>query len=345
VTGTRLLCVLVGVGLAWSVAPAGACLPSEPVLGGGTEVRALRLLRAAVGVSREQAWTATQHVTTYVDGVPSLTTAHLEHIPGQGSAVRVIPSHDATLTTDVFDAALLSVLDSNYDLSVLRVVRLRGRPAHLVLVSRYGGAVGESVAGRFWIDATTGMVLRRDVLDADGRVQRSSELVGLSVFRPGRELRTVARQLAPSGRRLDQAGLAGLAAQGWQVPPWLPGGLMLYDARVMERSGSQVVHLTYSDGLSTLSVFQQPGVVHATSGGLVRKVGGGTVWQSLDTPVRVVWSSRGRTWTVVSDAPAQVVDDAVGALPHEAPEQRQDGVAPRVWRGMEKVGTWLNPFS
>jgi sigma-E factor negative regulatory protein RseB len=283
-------------------------------------------------------------VTTYIDGVPSLSTAYLEHVPGQGTAVRVVPSTDVPVAADVFDADLLSLLDTNFHLAVTRVEPCRGRPAHLIQVTRPGQHGGAAVAARFWVDTATGLVLRRDVLDGDGRVLRSNELVDLAFARPSATLQA-GRQLTPSGRHLDEVGLADLTSQGWQVPQWLPGGLTLYDARVMERSGGPVVQLAYSDGLSTLSLFQQRGVVRTTSGGLVRRVGKGTVWQSFDTPLRVVWSTRGRTWTVVSDAPAQVVDEAVRALPHEAPTSSQDGIGPRVWRGMSRVGEWLNPFS
>lgn len=344
-TGTRLLCVLLGVGLAWTAVPVGACLPPEPVVAEGEEQRALQLLEKAVDITRSRAWTATQNVTTYVDGVPTFATSHLEHVPGKGSAVRVVPSADVPVAADVFDAELLSLLDANYELGVLRIEPLRGRAAHLLVVSRPGIQGSEGVAARFWVDTETGMVLRRDVLDGDGRVQRSSELVGLSFPAGSTTGAADGRQLAPSGRRLDEPGMAELTGRDWQPPPWLPGGLALYDARVLDRSGAQVLQLAYSDGLSTLSVFQQRGVVQARSGGLVRKMGGGSVWQSFDTPVRVVWSTDGVTWTVVSDASPQLVDDAVRALPHGAPQSSQDGVGPRVWRGMSRVGKWLNPFS
>jgi hypothetical protein len=342
--GRPLACLLVGLGMAWCVGPVRAATAPEPSVVEGDEVGALRLLESAVEVSRSRTWSATQHVTTYVDGVPALSTAYLEHVPGQGTAVRVVPSTDVPVAADVFDADLLSLLDTNFDLEVMRVEPCRGRPAHLIQVSRPGQRGSAAVAARFWVDTATGLVLRRDVLDGDGRVLRSNELLDLAFPRPAASL-ALGRQLVPSGRHLDAVGLAELVQQGWQAPQWLPGGLTLYDARVMERSGGPVVQLAYSDGLSTLSVFQQRGVVRTTSGGLVRKVGRGTVWQSFDTPLRMVWSTRGRTWTVVSDAPPQVVDEAVRALPHEALGSTQDGVGPRVWRGMSRVGAWLNPFS
>ena len=56
-----------------------------------------------------------------------------------------MPQRASSVAADVDDPDLLSLLDSNYDVSVLRLEALRGRPAHLLVVSRpgqHGSAAG-----------------------------------------------------------------------------------------------------------------------------------------------------------------------------------------------------------
>jgi hypothetical protein len=71
---------------------------------------------------------------------------------------------------------------------------------------------------------------------------------------------------------------------------------------------------------------------------------GSTVWVSPGAAEQVVWSGGGRTWTLVSDAPQATIVRAVTALPHTQAGAVDDGLASRTWRGMSRVGSWLNPF-
>ena len=110
-----------------------------------------------------------------------------------------------------------------------------------------------------------------------------------------------------------------------------------------EGDAGDVLQLSYSDGLSTLSLFVQKGELPDKEEGTARPVGGGTVWVSAGTPERIVWAGEGRTWTLLSDAPESTVADALLVLPHtQTPVE--DGAVSRVWRGMAVVGAWLNPF-
>ena len=118
-----------------------------------------------------------------------------------------------------------------------------------------------------------------------------------------------------------------------------------HHARVVEaRMHEDVLQLSYSDGLSTLSLFVQAGELPGDPGGSARPMGGGTVWVSPGATERVVWSGDGRTWTLLSDAPGSTVEDTVLVLPHTAAAVTDDGVLDRAWRGMSRVGSWLNPF-
>lgn len=136
-----------------------------------------------------------------------------------------------------------------------------------------------------------------------------------------------------------------LRADGWQVPPDLPAGFELFDARLsVPVPEEQVLHLAYSDGLSTLSLFAQRGRLgtEPPTGFAAEQVGGRPVWVRSGSPERVVWSGGGRVWTLVSDASPGTVRDAVAVLPRDvAPSQ---GLLPRLGRGAGRMLGMLSPF-
>ena len=124
------------------------------------------------------------------------------------------------------------------------------------------------------------------------------------------------------------------------MPEQLPDGFRLFETR----PSGEVLHLAYTDGLSTLSLFAQDGRLgsEAVDGFAAERVGGRPVWVRRAAPERVVWSGGGRVWTLVSDAPEDAVRAAVGALPRDkAPD---DGLRARLGRGLGRLGGMLNPF-
>jgi sigma-E factor negative regulatory protein RseB len=193
------------------------------------------------------------------------------------------------------------------------------------------------VAGRFWVDEASGLLLRREVYGDDGRRLRSSAFVDLEVR---------AATDVPSGQAVDlRAAADELRSQGWRVPDGLPGGFRLFDARLSAPDEPEhVLHLAYSDGLSATSLFAQRGSLGSDRpAGFARdQVGGRPVWVSSGTPRRVVWSGGGAVWTLVSDAPADVVREAVATLPRD--RAQRDGVLARLGRGVGRLATALNPF-
>ena len=129
------------------------------------------------------------------------------------------------------------------------------------------------------------------------------------------------------------------------MPDGLPGGFRLFDARLSAPGEPEhVLHLAYSDGLSTTSLFAQRGALGTTPpDGFERDaVEGRPVWVRAGAPERVVWSGGGAVWTLVSDAPADVVRDAVAALPRDRAER--DGVLARLGRGLGRLASALSPF-
>ena len=77
---------------------------------------------------------------------------------------------------------------------------------------------------------------------------------------------------------------------------------------------------------------------------MVRQVGDATVWEAPGDPEHAVWGASGLTWTLVSEADPTTVDAVILALPHAKQRVATDDLGDRVWRGMARVGSWLNPF-
>jgi sigma-E factor negative regulatory protein RseB len=329
----RLAAVLAGVGAFVTCLPSRAVMPPEPVheeaVADERSAAALAVLSAAAAAARAQVWTGTEEVVSLVSGSAVRSVVTVEHGPGRHSA------------SDAMDSRLFSLLASHYDLQLGAVGLCAGRKARLIEARR---TTDGSVAGRFWVDTRSGLLLRREVLDARGDLLRRSSLVAVQ---PGTSSSPAALATAaltstsPSSERLDEAALQRFERDGWPVLRALPGNLDLYEARWLTDG---VLQLAYSDGLSTLSLFVQRGGMPPIQAGVVRRVGGGTVWQSPGEPERVVWAANGLTWTLVSDVDPELVDRVLVALPHTQGHVAQDGMAPRVWRGMSRVGAWLNPF-
>ena len=328
--------------------PPVAALVTDPGGSGGAAVaarsaEALDLLQTAARTARARAWSGTQHILSTRSGEPRFVALRVQHVPGAGSVAEGLqaPSHPIA-TDDVLDQELLVLLARHYDLRIVGPSVCSGRPARLVEVFRDASKPAR-IAGRFWVDDATGLVVRRDVLDENGSLVRSSEYVSLQVG--AATAKVTGQVLQPSGKRLDEQALAALRRDGWPISGTLPSGLELFEARLHdEDTDTEVLQLSYSDGLSTLSLFVQPGELPEDLSGSARSMAGGTVWVSSGTTERLVWSGGGRTWTLVSDAPDDTVEGAVLTLPHSGAAVVDEGVLERTWRGMSRVGSWLNPF-
>ncbi|HUR51628.1 MAG TPA: sigma-E factor regulatory protein RseB domain-containing protein [Mycobacteriales bacterium] len=325
----RLAAALTGLGALLACPTARASFPLEPTSDDVPVAHrtsgALALLESAAAAAQARTWTGTERVLSLVTGAPVVSVATSNHGPGAHSA------------TDALDARLFSLLAQHYELRVTGSAWCAGHLTRVVEAVRTG--VTRRVAARFWLDRGSGLLLRRDVMDRKGALLRRNELLSMT----SGLVSTSAPSAPPSarGRHLEDAALARLERAGWPVLRALPGHLDLYEARWLPDGALQ---LAYSDGLSTLSLFVQPGQREPVAAGVVRRVGGGSVWEAPGDPERAVWSAEGRTWTLVSDAEPAVVQEVLETLPHVAADEPGDGVAPRVWRGMSRVGAWMNPF-
>jgi hypothetical protein len=130
-----------------------------------------------------------------------------------------------------------------------------------------------------------------------------------------------------------------LFARGWRFPRALPGHLELFAA---DNTSPGYLYLGYSDGLSVVSVFIQSGVLdeERLRGWHAEQRSGHTIWIRDSAGQETIWASGGHVYTVFADAPADMVDAVVAALPHEP--------VPDLWtrlgRGANRLLSWVNPF-
>lgn len=344
----RLLCAAVGAGMLLTALPAFAALESgseerrtaaaDPAAPGTAEGRALALLERAAQAGRRLTWTGTQYTASWRRDAADSALVELHHDPATGP---VLTGGDdgqqsAAGLTPLLDPRMLSRLAGAFALSIVGPGRCTGRDAWIVEAQRPNG----QVAGRFWIDHASGLLLRREVFDDAGRRARSSAFIDLAVTESGTTSGRPAMTARTGGERPAGAAVERLRHAGWHVPDSLPGGFRLLETRL----SGVVLHLAYTDGLSTLSLFAQAGGLGSAppAGFSAEQVDGAPVWVHAATPERVVWSGGDRVWTLVSDAPDDAVRAAVAALPRDqAPD---GGVRARLGRGLARLAGMLNPF-
>lgn len=226
---------------------------------------------------------------------------------------------------------LLALMRQNYVISYAGPGVADGRPARLIEVRRRGG----SLAARYWLDAATGLPLRRDLYDA--RARRFSEdafvRLSLSAGQP-----VPAAGARPWGGRLGTAARAALRAGGWPLPRAVAGGLALFAATQAGTKSGKVVELSYSDGLSVVSVFLQRGRLPARLPGWQPATAAGQQVYTVDPDDQsLAWSAGGYVYTVIADAPASTVRAAVAGL-------RRGSAPPGFWdrmgRGLRRIASW-----
>jgi sigma-E factor negative regulatory protein RseB len=235
---------------------------------------------------------------------------------------------------------LVSLLESHYIVVYAGTGPVGNRPAQIVEAWRDDG----SLAATFWLDNATKLPLEREVFDSQEHVISEDLFINVRV-------ENQAPQSAPASGPADPQGpwttplparqLLALRARGWLVPPNLPGGLSLFTGAQTQTSTGTVLDLGYSDGLSVVSLFEQRGNLAAKLAGWQKiTVAGHQVYAAQPDQRSLTWSSRGMVYTVLADAPAQTVNDVIGALPHDKPP----GFWKRMSRGFARLASWVNPF-
>jgi len=286
------------------------------------------------------------------------TTTEITHLPGRGTVwlVAGAPATSARFSPDgrsgsfADDGRPLTLLRDNY--RVLREAGLdttvAGRAAEAVVAVDSDGTLD----ARYWIDAKTGLLLRKELLDAKGMVRNRT---GFETLRFG--VPTDAVVPAPTKDEwvelLGPTGLATARTHGCACPESLPGGLALLEARQAPAgtvSTMPVVHQLFSDGVATVSLFSIEGALsEADTDGLIARgftrqqlgdhfawVRGGT---SSSPGVTVVWVAKTNVLTLVSDDaedPLATAGAVVAAFP-PVPDPEDSSLWSRIARGWNRI--------
>ncbi len=192
--------------------------------------------------------------------------------------------------------------DHRWTLSVGPGPAVAGRPTQLVEATRSNG----TAAQKLYLDADTNLLLRREVLDARGQVQRSLEFLDLTVD-GGPAIH------APTGVSTHKAVRLDDVPSGYEAPS-TPSGYVLV-GRSRHPNG---VELLYSDGLFTVSVLEQRGELDwdgLANGGVAVEVGGNSARRYAEPGTDVlVWERNGTVFTCVSDAPPDVINAMIAGF-------------------------------
>lgn len=337
---------------------------------GAVEPGVLALLRRSFASQSSLGYAGTQLVSTWDDDGTASAVLDVLHEPGEGmttwphgadasdppqpvaGAVTVPDEPDGASWVGPAGAkAPLDVLLARYDVTAGGSTEVAGRSAHRLDLRRDG-----TLAARLWLDAETGLVLRREVYDGAGRTVQAMSYLELDVTSPPgvsavpadgpADVRSPGADV-PAAR---SAGVAQLRRQGWRCPDEL-AGLPLHDARTMATSAQSggsadatVLHLTYTDGLSTLSLYQQRGRLDraALAGYLDRRVAGHDISVQLGLATRAVWDAGDMVLTVVAERPDEQLPAVVAALP-PAPAASRGWMSTAAQRVLA-AARWITPL-
>jgi sigma-E factor negative regulatory protein RseB len=186
---------------------------------------------------------------------------------------------------------------------------------------------------RFYIDDLTGLVLRHESFDGNGTSRQSLQFTRVWANADGSGL-TAARQVetpAQDERLVSSVDLP------YRAPGRAGDGFRLVARR---RHSGAVVQLSYSDGLLSASVFEQPGRLNWNAlpdGGQPANVGGHpAVAYAMSVGSALVWEHAGIVYTCVADAPKEeLLALAAGVSSHG-----QDGTATRLARVVLAPFAW-----
>ncbi|KOX20913.1 sigma E regulatory protein, MucB/RseB [Nocardiopsis sp. NRRL B-16309] len=311
----------------------------------------MAVLRAAAAADDTVAYTGVRELRGPEELGGETVRIRVVNQPGEGLALAPV-AEDGTAGGYTFavgdssalvalDERLLAMLEDTYEVADHGPTEVDGRAARVVMALRADG----TVAGRFWVDEESGVLLGRTVYEDSGRAALSTRLSGIEFG--GGHWPSDAVGGEPWGDALTADEREELRGKGWVLPEHLTWDLRLVDARSTEHGRRRVVHLVYSDGLSQVSVFAQRGKLgteHPTSlhnGYVGTGEGGRGVTPQHDTifggevgQYQSMWQADGFVYTVLADAPAGLASSAVSALP--GPEG--SGFWARVQRGLSRLG-------
>lgn len=312
---------------------------------------ALRLLRKAVLASRRVAYVGVRVVRALTPSGVQSSAVQVRHVPGQGTRFDAGESTGSSGTGGgsegrwfVADAAAdgaaahpVSRLAGAYDLHMDGSQMIDGRATSVVSASQDG-----AVAARFWIDDHTGLLLRK-AMYVDGELVRWSGYTSIDLT-PQAFMEHLPPQLRTAASTTLSTSIApALNDKGWTCPQWLTKDFKLLALRQVDADGG-VIHAEYTDGLSSVSVFEERGALDASSlaGFRLETLAGRPVYVGEGLPMIVVWQAGDLVMTMVTDAPEQVARQLLARFPHGA-SQGPPSLPSRIGHGLSRIASAVSP--
>jgi sigma-E factor negative regulatory protein RseB len=329
----------------------GAAGPSPVVpITSQASLTGLRLLREAAAACTDVSYRGVQIVAWWGDGGASTSVVEVWHLPGHGTLAQAADTDSEELNPLQAGLAgqqdpdgvlgvsgqLLVLMQANYQVVYTGDGSADNRPAQIVEVRRPNGGL----AARFWLDAATKLPLRRETFDTNARVISEDAFINLTVGQQGLAGMPAAA-VRPWSAQLGRSELAALRARGWPLPERLPGNLVMFASDETSAQGGEIVDLSYSDGLSVVSLFVQRGALPQAMPGWRRvTLSDRTLYATGPGYRSLAWSAHGYVFTMIADAPPGTVVDVVAALPRD----EEPGFWLRLGRGFRRLASWVNPF-
>ena len=333
--------------------PLGAAMTQPvndlPADASGDDPRAVHALARAAGAPASVAYAGVRHVAWAGTSGESQITLAVQHTPRQGTSYAVLGGagdggdasatflarSEASSTGALGSDEPVDLLVDAYDVSIAGGDTVDGRAATVVVAGQDG-----QTAARFWIDDATGLLLRRELYDG-GRLIRVSELSDLDMSSSVFMKHLPPEFEAPVGTQLPTDFAPSLNDDGWACPPKLPHDYQLTFLHRLQGT-RDVMHAAYSDGLSTVSVFEERGVLDTTALGSFEQVtaANSSVWLQEGLPTVVVWQAEGTIYTLVTDATPSATAELVASLPHQSDDVPGGN---RLGRGLVKIGSSVVP--
>lgn len=277
--------------------------------------------------------------TVQVRHVSGVGTSYETDVPGRAPARAFVPAYRQPSGLEGKPVAAL--LDS-YDLSVERSQILDDRNVTVIDACQH-----DHLVARFWVDNASGMLLSKALYLGDNLVRWSgldnfTQLVSRQSQQQAMQQPSKTVQVQPAST-LSASQAAALNDEGWICPARVATDFDLALLGQVQTS-RDTMHVEYTDGLSTLSIYEQrgqldPARLHGFDEDLME---GQPVYLRVGLPTVAVWQSGDTVFTLVTDAPQQELPGLLGALPHQ-PGTDGGGVTGRIGSGLDKLASAVAP--
>jgi sigma-E factor negative regulatory protein RseB len=201
-----------------------------------------------------------------LDGAPQQVLRHNEHLLTLWPERKVarLEQRDAVQPFPALLSGSQEELFERYDLVDEGTGRVAGLDAAVFLLRPRDGA---RFAQRLWAERASGLLLRADVMAADGRVLETSAFSDVTIGNSSKPptVQAALRKLEGWDVQRQVSQRTSLDAEGWQLKPPVAGFRQSNCIkRPLEAGGSdkpaapEVLQATFTDGLTHVSIFIEP---------------------------------------------------------------------------------------